>query len=129
MRHTLDAGHADGCSRLPLPGTSSAADGERRGRIEEAFRRIVALRHAFDALDASSDDNGLSASEVATLLEPTAGAPGADADHASQRRAADGVGDATNGVGATPLSTTTDVPAGASPRAAHRARSPAHRQD
>ena len=106
MRHTFDAGHADGSSRLPLPGASTAAEGERRVRIEEAFRRIVALRHAFDALDASSGDNGLSAAEVDALFEPRA---------ASQQRrtAADGAGGAANG--ASPPSTTTaaDLPADA----------------
>lgn len=64
-----DAGFADGASRLPLHGPSKAAEGERRAAIEEAFARVVALRRAFDALDASSNDDVLSLSEVGTLSE------------------------------------------------------------
>lgn len=65
-----DAGHADGLSRHPLHGPVYAADGERREAIEAAFTQVVALRRAFDALDASSNDDALSATEVATLDEP-----------------------------------------------------------
>ena len=66
----IDGGHADGSSRLPLHGPSRAADGERRAAIEAAFTRVVALRRAFDALDASSNDDALSPSELSTLDAP-----------------------------------------------------------
>jgi hypothetical protein len=69
-RVRVDGGHADGASRLPLHGPAAAAQGERRLVIEEAFRRTVALRHAFDALDVGSNDDALSASELATLKTP-----------------------------------------------------------
>ena len=71
----MDAGNADGASRLPLSGrgcplpAASPADGARRIAIEEAFSRVVALRRAFDALDASSNDDLLSMTEVGTLSE------------------------------------------------------------
>ena len=65
----IDQGNADGASRLPLNGPTLAATDERRGEIEAAFTRVVALRRAFDALDASSNDDALSMSEVATLAD------------------------------------------------------------
>ena len=79
-----DAGHADGASRWPLHGAVESAEGERRAAIEAAFTRVVALRRAFDALDAGTNDDALSLSEVATL-EPAwrpgvVGEPPAPAD-------------------------------------------------
>ena len=71
----IDAGNRDGVSRLPLAGpgcplpSARPASGARRAAIEEAFARVVALRRAFDALDASSNDDLLSMTEVETLSE------------------------------------------------------------
>ena len=57
------------------------AEGERREAIEAAFTRVVALRRAFDALDAASNDDALSPAEVATLDDPSGpAADGAGAD-------------------------------------------------
>ena len=72
-----DGGHADGASRLPLHGPVAAAEGARRAQIETAFTRVVALRRAFDALDAPSNDDLLSVAEVATLRQATADGPSA----------------------------------------------------
>ena len=68
-RARQDAGHADGRSRLPLHGPKSSAEGARRVAIEEAFTKVIALRRAFDALDAQSNDDFLSLGEIATLSE------------------------------------------------------------
>ena len=43
------------------------AEGERREAIEAAFASVVALRRAFDALDAGSNDDLLSRGEIASL--------------------------------------------------------------
>ena len=63
----IDGGAADGASRMPLNGPTAAADGSRRGAIEAAATRVIALKKAFDALDAGSEDEALSMSEVSTL--------------------------------------------------------------
>ena len=68
-RGTFDAAHAAGLGRPPLHGPMAASEGARRAQIEEAFQRVVALRNAFDALDAASEDDALSASEVDGLDE------------------------------------------------------------